>query len=66
MRLEEAGFPPLLQDNHSRSVRVRWGLLFQHPYGQGKLIRVVNGSVFDVLVDFAAVRRPSASGKGMN
>jgi dTDP-4-dehydrorhamnose 3,5-epimerase len=54
---EEAGIPPLVQDNHSRSVRnTLRGLHFQHPHGQGKLIRVTSGAVFDVLVD---VRRGS-------
>jgi dTDP-4-dehydrorhamnose 3,5-epimerase len=47
-----AGIPELVQDNHSRSVRgTLRGLHFQHPHGQGKLIRVVTGTVFDVLVD---------------
>ena len=54
---EEAGIPMLVQDNHSRSVRdTLRGLHYQHPYGQGKLIRVTSGVVFDVLVD---VRRAS-------
>ncbi|MFZ1728695.1 MAG: dTDP-4-dehydrorhamnose 3,5-epimerase [Bacteroidota bacterium] len=49
---DEFGIPDLVQDNHSRSVRgALRGLHFQHPYGQGKLIRVVTGTVFDVLVD---------------
>lgn len=53
------GLPPLVQDNHSRSGRgTLRGLHFQEPHGQGKLIRVVTGLVFDVLVD---VRRASPS-----
>ena len=42
-----------LQDNHSKSSRgVVRGLHYQlPPRGQGKLVRVVNGSVFDVAVD---------------
>ena len=41
-----------VQDNHSRSSRgVLRGLHFQDPYSQGKLVRVVAGAVFDVVVD---------------
>jgi dTDP-4-dehydrorhamnose 3,5-epimerase len=42
-----------VQDNHSRSVRgVLRGLHYQvSPHAQGKLVRVTNGSVFDVAVD---------------
>lgn len=41
------------QDNHSKSVQgVVRGLHFQiAPYEQGKLVRCVKGSVFDVIVD---------------
>lgn len=48
-----------VQDNHSRSTR--WtlrGLHFQTEHSQGKLVRVVEGSVFDVVVD---LRRSSRS-----
>jgi dTDP-4-dehydrorhamnose 3,5-epimerase len=41
-----------VQDNHSRSVRhVLRGIHYQVVRPQGKLVRVVNGSVFDVAVD---------------
>ena len=41
-----------MQDNHSRSARgVTRGLHYQRRHGQGKLVRVVAGAVFDVAVD---------------
>jgi len=41
-----------VQDNVSRSARgILRGLHLQHPYGQGKLIHVLEGEVFDVAVD---------------
>jgi dTDP-4-dehydrorhamnose 3,5-epimerase len=43
---------PFVQDNHSRSTRgVLRGLHFQKTKPQGKLVRVVRGEVFDVIVD---------------
>ncbi|MDD3481616.1 dTDP-4-dehydrorhamnose 3,5-epimerase [Azovibrio restrictus] len=46
-----------VQDNHSRSVRhVLRGLHYQVEQAQGKLVRVVQGEVFDVAVD---IRRSS-------
>jgi dTDP-4-dehydrorhamnose 3,5-epimerase len=46
-----------VQDNHSRSVRnVLRGLHYQICQPQGKLVRVVQGAVFDVAVD---IRRDS-------
>jgi len=48
-----------VQDNHSRSARgVLRGLHYQIASPQGKLVRVVNGAVFDVIVD---IRRSSAN-----
>ena len=45
-----------VQDNHSRSSRgVLRGLHYQlPPHAQGKLVRVVQGEVFDVAVDIRA------------
>ena len=49
-----------VQDNHSRSARgVLRGLHYQlPPHAQGKLVRVTQGAVFDVVVD---IRRNSPS-----
>ena len=52
----EASF---VQDNHSRSHRgVLRGLHYQIEHAQGKLVRVIEGEVFDVAVD---LRRSSAT-----
>lgn len=50
--------PDFVQDNHSRSAKgVLRGLHYQlTPHAQGKLVRVVEGEVFDVAVD---IRRSS-------
>lgn len=42
-----------VQDNHSKSAKgVLRGLHYQlHPYAQSKLVRVIQGEVFDVAVD---------------
>ena len=49
--------PRFVQDNHSRSVRnTLRGLHYQIRQPQGKLVRVVAGEVFDVVVD---IRRSS-------
>jgi dTDP-4-dehydrorhamnose 3,5-epimerase len=51
------GIGPLVQDNTAASsAGVLRGLHFQHPQGQGKLVSVAKGRVFDVAVD---VRRGS-------
>ena len=52
-RYAEAGLPQTyVQDNLSRSSRgILRGLHLQHPFGQGKLVQVMRGEVFDVAVD---------------
>lgn len=52
-RYADAGIPAgFVQDNLSRSAQgVLRGLHLQHPRGQGKLVQVIEGEVFDVAVD---------------
>lgn len=52
-RYAELGVPPVfVQDNVSRSQQgTLRGLHLQEPYGQGKLVQVLDGEVFDVAVD---------------
>ena len=54
----EGGIPgPFVQDNHSRSVKgTLRGLHAQRRHPQGKLVRAVDGEMFDVAVD---IRRGS-------
>lgn len=48
-----------VQDNHSISVqRTLRGLHYQFPNPQGKLVRVIYGEIFDVIVD---IRRSSST-----
>lgn len=49
-----------IQDNHSKSVKgVLRGLHYQmHPHAQGKLVRCIQGEIFDVAVD---IRKSSAT-----
>jgi dTDP-4-dehydrorhamnose 3,5-epimerase len=59
-RYAAAGMPgPFVQDNHSRSARgTLRGLHYQIRQPQGKLLRVIAGEIYDVVVD---VRRSSHS-----
>ena len=52
-KYSEAGIPPrFVQDNLSASQQgTLRGLHLQHPHGQGKLVQVLEGEVFDVAVD---------------
>lgn len=51
--------PTFVQDNHSKSAKgVLRGMHYQLQQPQGKLVRVVQGEVFDVVVD---IRRSSPS-----
>jgi dTDP-4-dehydrorhamnose 3,5-epimerase len=52
---------PFVQDNQSRSVKgVLRGLHFQKQHPQGKLVRAIEGEVFDVAVDI----RPGSPTQG--
>ena len=55
--MEEAGLNyTFVQDNQSSSVKgVLRGLHFQKQYPQTKLVRVIKGTVFDVVVDLRSV-----------
>lgn len=56
-----------VQDNHSRSSRgVLRGLHFQKMNPQGKLVRVVRGEVFDVVVDIRPDSPTYGAWEGVN
>jgi len=49
---EKIGAKPFVQDNHSKSSKgILRGLHYQKTKTQGKLVRVISGTVFDVAVD---------------
>ncbi|WP_028862352.1 dTDP-4-dehydrorhamnose 3,5-epimerase [Psychromonas aquimarina] len=56
---EKTGAKPFVQDNHSKSSQgILRGLHYQQDQTQGKLVRVISGSVYDVAVD---MRRSSST-----
>ena len=57
--MHEAGLDMVfVQDNQSMSTKgVLRGLHFQKEYPQGKLVRVIKGTVFDVAVDLRTDRK---------
>jgi dTDP-4-dehydrorhamnose 3,5-epimerase len=56
---ELTGGKPFVQDNHSKSAQgILRGLHYQVQQTQGKLVRVVQGAIFDVTVD---MRKNSAT-----
>jgi dTDP-4-dehydrorhamnose 3,5-epimerase len=56
-----------VQDNHSRSTRgVLRGLHYQVQHAQGKLVRVTEGEVFDVVVDLRRSSPTFAKWVGVN
>jgi len=50
--IEKTVVKPFVQDNHSKSTKgILRGLHYQQTQTQGKLVRVISGTVFDVAVD---------------
>jgi dTDP-4-dehydrorhamnose 3,5-epimerase len=50
--MAKTGAKPFVQDNHSKSAKgILRGLHYQQTQTQGKLMRVISGTVFDVAVD---------------
>jgi len=50
--MEKTGAKPFVQDNHSKSTKgILRGLHYQKTQTQGKLVRVISGTVYDVAVD---------------
>jgi dTDP-4-dehydrorhamnose 3,5-epimerase len=64
----EAGITErFVQDNHSQSKRgVLRGLHYQIEQGQGKLVRVLQGEIFDVVVDIRPESRTYGKWSGLN
>ena len=66
--MKEAGLDlDFVQDNQSSSGKgVLRGLHYQKNFPQGKLVRVIRGSVFDVAVGYEKAVKPTANGMDLN